>query len=164
MLDLSLMQPLKVNFIIFIYSLLLPLLLKHLFKQNHKKINFLNRLKQEKNLSVFPFSFSKYLFYYYYSYSFVWLWRDFRFFAFFLYFLKFQQVVVESFFLEIFCFLAIYFIVRNFLLFGSNSRGIFRKSLYTCGLCVMYKYLSFFAFNKLSSVKSYFEKKIKYGL
>lgn len=83
MLDLSLMQPLKVNFIIFIYSLLLQLLLKHLFKQNHKKINFLNRLKQEKNLSVFPFFFCKYLFYYYYSYSFVWLWRDFRFFAFF---------------------------------------------------------------------------------
>lgn len=147
MLDLSLMQPLKVNFIIFIYSLLLQLLLKHLFKQNHKKINFLNRLEKENKI----FQFSPSLLANIYSITIILIplcgyGETSVSLHFFLYFLKFQQVVVESFFLEIFSFLVIYFIVRIFLLFGSNSRGIFSKSLYTCGLCVMYKYLIFFCF------------------
>lgn len=145
MLDLSLMQPLKVNFIIFIYSLLLQLLLKHLFKQNHKKINFLNRLKKEKIVQFSPSLLANI-----YSITIILIPLcgfgetsvSLHFFPLFL------EVSTSScrkfFFLEIFCFLVIYFIVRIFLLFGSNSRGIFSKSLYTCGLCVMYKYLIFF--------------------
>lgn len=104
MLDLSLMQPLKVNFIIFIYSLLLQLLLKHLFKQNHKKINFLNRLKKEKIVQFSPSLLAN-------IYSITIILIPLCGFGetsvslhFVLYFLKFQQVVVESFFWRFFAF------------------------------------------------------------
>lgn len=147
MLDLSLMQPLKVNFIIFIYSLLLQLLLKHLFKQNHKKINFLNRLKKEK-----IFQFSPSLLANIYSITIILIplcgyGETSVSLHFFLYFLKFQQVVVESFFSGVYLLFSHLFYCQDFFTFWQQFQKNFQQiPIHLWSLCHVQVFDFFFCF------------------